>query len=244
MRSGGGIIYKVTNLITNQIYIGKTTKTLTERINSHMRECKYHKNNNYFHNALLKYGDNNFKWEIIFEGDELILNVMETFNIIVNHSHKSEGGYNLTWGGDGIVGYRHTNETKKKMSIKGSGINHWNYGNHWDDVIKRKNSNTQKGRKLSETHKDKISKGLKGKYVGKKMSNSAKEKMRKAKIGLYDGKNNPNSKTYKILNIITNEIVVVDCLKEWCCKNNILYDSIRVCVDKHPYKKLFIVEKC
>lgn len=41
-----------------------------------------------------------------------------------NHSF----GYNLTEGGDGIVGYKFSNAAIEKMRIKTSGKNHWNYG--------------------------------------------------------------------------------------------------------------------
>lgn len=121
-----GIIYKSTNLINGKSYIGKTIQKFDIRKNTHIRDAKrfYHKglcdntNKNicYFHKAINKYGIENFKWEVIFEcNDELVLNVMETMKIIVNHSHVSENGYNLTWGGEGLSGYKHTEETKQKI---------------------------------------------------------------------------------------------------------------------------------
>ena len=127
-----GIIYKATNQINGKCYIGKTIQKLEERKSDHIKVSKKLKKKSecienegsiegvYFHNALNKYGKENFKWEIIYEcDDELVLNVMETMKIIVNHSHYTEGkGYNLTWGGDGLRGYKHTEETKKKLSNK------------------------------------------------------------------------------------------------------------------------------
>ena len=111
-----GIIYKSTNLINGKCYIGKTITSLTKRKNNHIYTSKKFNENGkcskdeyrcYFYNALNKYGIENFKWEIIYEcDDELILNIMETMKIIVNHSHRSEGGYNITWGGEGCSGYR------------------------------------------------------------------------------------------------------------------------------------------
>ena len=63
------IVYKVTNLINGKFYIGITQYSAEERLNSHWREAKSHKKNNkpltYFHNALLYYGIENFKIEVI-----------------------------------------------------------------------------------------------------------------------------------------------------------------------------------
>jgi hypothetical protein len=47
---------------------------------------------------------------------------METFYIMINHSHVSEGGYNLTWGGEGSSGYTFTDEQKKRCSEGHLGI--------------------------------------------------------------------------------------------------------------------------
>lgn len=46
------IIYKVTNLKNNKVYIGQTQKTLLERKNRHYLDARTKKDNNYFHNAL------------------------------------------------------------------------------------------------------------------------------------------------------------------------------------------------
>ena len=56
-----GIIYKVTNLVNNKIYIGQTERTLKERWEQH----KYKEGCRHLHNAILKYGAYNFKIEEI-----------------------------------------------------------------------------------------------------------------------------------------------------------------------------------
>lgn len=89
-----------------------------------------------------------FKWKIIYECDEVMLDMMETFKIIVNHSHYLDGkGYNMTWGGGSISGYKHTEETKKKMSISKVG----DKNPMKNPIIREKMSNTLKGR-TKETH--------------------------------------------------------------------------------------------
>jgi group I intron endonuclease len=57
------LIYKITNLINNKIYIGKTIRTVELRWQEHIRDSKTGKTPLYL--AMQKYGINNFKIEII-----------------------------------------------------------------------------------------------------------------------------------------------------------------------------------
>ena len=58
-----GYIYKVTNIITNEAYIGQTNN-YKERQRSHKRmEGNCWK----FYDAITQYGLDNFKWEILEE---------------------------------------------------------------------------------------------------------------------------------------------------------------------------------
>ena len=162
-----GVIYRATNLINGKCYIGKTICKLTKRKREHIyssrhlkekKECLDIKNDDvYFHRAINKYDIENFKWEIIFEcDDELILGIMETMKIIVNHSHVSENGYNLTWGNDGTYGYNHTEETKKKISNKLFEFYLTEKGKELRLKIKGHSVSEEGRQKISEVHKDKI----------------------------------------------------------------------------------------
>jgi group I intron endonuclease len=152
------VIYKATNLINGKCYIGKTIQEFRIRKTRHFQDIKNSSDNAYFHNAIKKYGKKNFTWEVIFECDDvLILNVMETMKIIVNHSHWTEGkGYNLTWGGEGSYGFKHTDKSKKKMSEKLKGKNNPMYGKKHTEFTKRCISIKNSGRVLSDESKDKI----------------------------------------------------------------------------------------
>lgn len=96
-----GIIYKARNIVNEKCYIGQTIRILNDRKKGHFCN-KNKKSDNAFHRAIRKYGKDNFQWEILKDNinDKLILNLMETFMIMVHKSHTSEGGYNMTWGGE------------------------------------------------------------------------------------------------------------------------------------------------
>ena len=100
-------IYKYMNKLNGKSYIGQTNNIIKRR-NGHRSSAhniKDHSYNDAFHIALRKYGEENFDFEIIEEINDSFgreyLNLRERFFIKLFHSHISENGYNITWGGDG-----------------------------------------------------------------------------------------------------------------------------------------------
>lgn len=95
------LIYKITNLINNKIYIGKTTRSLDVRWKEHIQDSKNGKTPLYL--AIQKYGIENFKIEIIqddiFDIEEL--NRLEQYYIQQYDSLSHNNGYNIALGGDG-----------------------------------------------------------------------------------------------------------------------------------------------
>lgn len=57
-------------------------------------------------------------------------------------------------------GRKHSEETKKKLSLLTSGENHWAYGTNLSEQTKEKQRETMTGRTLSPEHKEKVVKGL------------------------------------------------------------------------------------
>lgn len=111
------IIYKVTNNVNGKIYIGQTTKTAEQRLRKHWSEanCEF-RPENYFHNALLKYGIDNFTIEVIDTAETLEeLNQKEIYWINKLNATNKDIGYNLMSGGKSGV---KTEETKQKISEK------------------------------------------------------------------------------------------------------------------------------
>jgi group I intron endonuclease len=120
-------IYKITNIINDKIYIGKTTKTIEKRFNEHIRTFyRYAKNPENFeyetrlYSAMLKYGIENFKIEKIVDLSEKDdINEMEIYYISLFDSINHKIGYNISPGGLGgplFKGHKHSKEAKIKMS--------------------------------------------------------------------------------------------------------------------------------
>lgn len=109
------IIYKVTNNINNKIYIGQTKFSLEERKKRHWNDANtLNRKTVKFHNALLKYGLNNFIWEVIKECDnQEELDYYEKFYIALFNSTDPEIGYNLKLGGK--FGGIFTEEAKRNL---------------------------------------------------------------------------------------------------------------------------------
>ena len=85
-------IYKITNNINGKIYIGQT-KNVKKRFKEHINA----ETNSAIHNAIKKYGKENFTFEII-EGPIKNYNEREIYWIEFYNSYRN--GYNLTIGGN------------------------------------------------------------------------------------------------------------------------------------------------
>ena len=111
------IIYKITNNVNGKIYVGQTTKTAEQRLRKHWSEanCEF-RPENYFHNALLKYGIDNFTIEVIDTAETLEeLNQKEIYWIDKLDATNKDIGYNLMSGGKSGI---KNEETKQKISEK------------------------------------------------------------------------------------------------------------------------------
>jgi hypothetical protein len=100
-----GFIYMITNLKNGKIYIGKTIYSIEERFKSHLKIAKYKKKKWRLHNAINKYGPENFKIELIWEGYLRYLDEMEIFFIKELNTMDKDKGYNMTEGGEGTLGH-------------------------------------------------------------------------------------------------------------------------------------------
>jgi group I intron endonuclease len=165
-------IYKIINNTNGKIYIGKTrNKNPRNRWREHLQIArnKTVKNNTYqlIHKSINKYGKENFTFEVIEEciSDELGCERekfwIKEYKTFV-YEYGSQFGYNLTAGGDGSTGFKHSKEAKEKMSKdrKGTRLGKENtfYGKHHTEETKQKIRGKTSGRKLSIQEIEKRSK--------------------------------------------------------------------------------------
>ena len=187
------IIYKVTNLINNKIYIGQTKQDLKNRKRQHKYFLKK-QNNNLFHNALRKYGFENFTWEILCECDskeeldEMEFHYINQYRTFWKFSDCN--GYNLTLGGEGTYLHPLSKNARQKMRDAKLGKKQSR-----ETVLKRVAS--RKNYKHSEKTKQKIG--------------AANKKPRPERRG----KNSKVSKKYTVISP-DGERYYVLCLSEFC----------------------------
>ena len=98
-----GIIYRATNLVNGKVYIGQTIQSLDQRKKEHIRVVNRHKRTGAikgmfaFQKALLKYGFNNFKWEIIdHASSHEDIDTKEMYWVQFYKSFYKKHGYNQT----------------------------------------------------------------------------------------------------------------------------------------------------
>lgn len=111
-----GYIYKITTP-SNRVYIGQTTNLKNRIYHYSTNDCQHQK---VLYNSLKKYGFDNCKFEIIEETNSEVINQRETYYIDYYKSNITKypefRGLNCTDGGDGVRGYKLSEETRKKMS--------------------------------------------------------------------------------------------------------------------------------
>lgn len=107
-------IYKITNLLNNQIYIGLTTRTVDARWKEHCRH-----NSQLIDKAIEELGKENFSIETIEECDEGILDEREQYWI--NYYDSFNSGYNNTLGGRDN-NYVMTNKIELVLSLWNEGL--------------------------------------------------------------------------------------------------------------------------
>lgn len=196
------LIYKCTNLINNKVYIGLTIRTLNHRKSRHLYDAKHRKYNSYFHSAIRKYGESNFKWETIHTAktkNELIS--LEIKEISKHRSSEAKFGYNLTLGGES-----HPGKTNPF------------YGKHHSEEQKAKWSNQRKGKNTGSSNYfyDKHYANESNPFYGNKHSAETKTKIADA-----------NARCFEITDVIHNKTFTVKNLRQFARDNNLSQSGLK-----------------
>lgn len=147
------VVYKVTNKINEKVYIGQTTKDLATRIKRHLQDGRKG-DFTHFHQAIKKYGPDNFTFEILFEAsNKTELNKMETYYI--NKFDSIRHGYNMVDGGKNNIMFN--GKVKKKHdTIMGS--------KEVRDKISKSMKAYRKQHPFTDDHRQKLSQKAKGNH--------------------------------------------------------------------------------
>jgi group I intron endonuclease len=153
--------YLIQNKSNGKGYIGITTRSVDRRWYEH----RFVENScgKLLSKAIKKHGEQSFEITVLASaiGDVDNLKELEK-QLIIQHNTAVPLGYNLTMGGDGVFGFKHSKESVERMS------------------------KTRRGAKMSETTKQKMHEahlGKKNHFFGKIHSEETKQKISETKQG-------------------------------------------------------------
>ena len=205
-------IYKITNIITGDCYIGKAIDVFN-RVGQHKSLLKYNKHKyrngdlSILQKAWNKYGKDSFKFETIEICPISELDEREKYWISYYQCNcsKTRHGYNVTDGGEGAYGNQNV---KGRIHIYNNEIHKMIYPNEFEyyekqgfirglpqEMIEKANENRQIkygeehwrfGQKISDEHKRKISEANRGRtgwMKGKHWDDEHKEMLRISSTG-------------------------------------------------------------
>jgi len=138
-------IYQYRDLKTDKIvYIGKDSNIDKEvRRNAHLKRSTY---NAQQFNRVLQNNPTRYQYEIIYAGDfdDYLLNTLE-INSIAEENPK----FNFTKGGEGSIGFKHSEESKRKMSEARKNKKSGFFGKNHTFESRSKMSERKRGKHLS-----------------------------------------------------------------------------------------------
>jgi len=179
----------------NKKYIG-ITSNINKRKTAHKSRAK----NNYkgfFYNAIRKYGWDNIKWEIA-DGYKDIneLGEVEIKKIAEYKTQDRNFGYNISKGGDGSAGFKHTQKFKEELSKRTKG----KPGKKWSEEQREYFSNLHSGKKHPQfgKHRSEETKA-KIKQKGNASENRYNVKLSWKKVNIIRSKYNKDGSSIKSL---------------------------------------------
>lgn len=149
-------LYLITNNITGKRYVGQTLSEIgyLNRFKQHcgdaFTEWDVKKSRSILHASIRKYGVDAFSVKrLLKEIPEDKIDFYERLWIYkLNTFYKNGMGYNMTLGGQGVHGYKHSDETKKRLSdiLKGRSIS--------DETIQKRKETSEKNHSMERRSKN------------------------------------------------------------------------------------------
>lgn len=180
-------IYMIHNVINNKIYIGSATD-LIKRRDSHLSYLRNNKHScEHLQRAWNKYGKENFKIYVleIFENRNILCEREQYYLDILlfaseNDDRFEQFGYNKARNAERPnLGRKMSDEQKKKISEKNSGVGNGMYGKQVSDEFRKKVSDNHArywlGKKLSKVHIENRQKNRKPMIGSKNVSSKLNE---------------------------------------------------------------------
>lgn len=201
------VIYKISNIINNKFYIG-STKYFINRRREHIYTLnkKTHRNK-YLQRAWDKYGQENFKFEILEENvDKDKLLEREQFYLDTLKPYLEEIGYNLNPTAGSNLGFKMPKEAIEKIRKANTGKKH-------SEETKKRISEIQIGKKRKFISKFLISQKCRGeKNPAAKLNWELVREIRNKKLeGLY---NRQLAKQYNVSESLISAIIKYKIWKE------------------------------
>lgn len=135
-------IYTITNLVNNKVYVGYASN-VPERMSRHRSDLKFGiHGNEHLQNSWNKYGEENFKFELLEESPIEYLPCLENYWCNLLNSHDKNLGYNKRKTGLENVPKSMNPETKAKLS------NYWKL--KYEEGYKQAPISEETRKKLSE----------------------------------------------------------------------------------------------
>jgi group I intron endonuclease len=192
-------IYLLRNKINNKVYIGKAVN-IRKRLSSHKNSHHYARMQGLpIVRSIRKHGWENFEISILECFDKIDNNKL--LEIEADYIKKYDAtnpkiGYNLVAFGMGTTGYKHTEETKRKLSEMKKGEKNFLFGKHLKEETKQKLRE-----KTTERHRT-IWSGENNPRFGIKHTLEARKKMSDATKG-------KNNKPVKQIDLKTGEVIKI-----------------------------------
>lgn len=182
-------VYKIENIKNGKVYVG-STQNIRLRRNNHVSDLRHDRHHNtHLQSSFNKHGEDNFKFYILEFCDINRLKETEHYWIKKLKSNNREFGYNSRIYVSSNRGFRHSEQTKKKISISKKGVKIAEY--NISEEMRKKKSEMCKEQNLLQYHTPEIEekrlRNLREALCDKPISNKHKQDISKANKGEGNG---------------------------------------------------------